>query len=43
MGGLEVINVVVSNTIAFSTLVVAIASWFGIGAINLIFNRRHRR
>lgn len=23
--------------------VVAIASWFGIGAINLIFNRRHRR
>lgn len=29
MGGLEVINVVLSNTIAFSSLVVAIASWWG--------------
>lgn len=29
MGGLEVINVVLSNTIAFSGLVVAIASWWG--------------
>lgn len=29
MGGLEVINVVVSNVIAFSGLVVAITSWWG--------------
>lgn len=32
MGGVEVINVVVSNTIAFSGLVVAIASWWARGS-----------